>query len=129
MKISNYVLGGIFALTSGFTGFAILDNSQRQEEESKMETTLRGYPISCETNAGQGYSGLIAVVKNEEGKYILCKGMQRMREDLPVLETAALIKSEMNDGDKETIEFRGIYRGDKFEIWSVSANGYTLGRK
>ena len=39
-----------------------------------------------------------------------------------------LIESEMKDGDNEPVEIGGIYRDKVFEIWSVSANGYTIGK-
>lgn len=128
-KLVKYILYGFCAFTLGATGFGILNDLRRRVKESEIEMTIKGYPISCETISGQNYTNLAAVIKNEEGEYILCEGKQYTSEDLPVLETSALIKSEMNDRDNETVELKGIYRDDKFEVWSVSANGYTLGRK
>ncbi len=113
MGIGKYILAGIVTSVLGSSGFMILEDSRRRAEESKMETTLKGYPISCE-NVIDRY--LVAMVKNEEGKYVLCKGSRSAGYGLPILEATALIKSEIDDGDEESVELRGVYGDNEFEI-------------
>jgi len=106
-------------------GYYTCNNAKkRNEEDLKRLETIVGYPISLEHEGNYGYGTLSTIIRNKDGRDILCKSTSHFRNDKAV----SLIKSEINGGDNQPIELKGIYRGDIFEIWSVSANGHTLSK-
>jgi len=125
----HFFYAGIFASLVGIAATSIFISKNRILEEKANEEILIGEPISLQISSGDTYSTFSTIIKDDKGKYILCKGPH-----LPTSEAAALIESEMNDGDNEPIELRGIYIKEReinkkiFKINSVSANGYKIDR-
>lgn len=109
-------------------GYYMENDAKKEEEDLKRFETIIGYPISLEHEGNYGRNSLSVMVRNKDGRNILCQGKSRSAEDLPIAKVSSLIRSEMNDGDNESIELKGVYRGDIFEIWSVSANCYTVSK-
>ena len=119
-------LGALVLALSGCSGKKL---NKPQEEL----TTLVGEPVSIESDGGRLSSSLSVIVKTEDGKYILCNKMGSIRT---LTNAAAVIRSEMNDGDNEPVVLKGKYdvleimNSDevfkRFKIYSVSANGFTI---
>lgn len=131
MKRLKEKLGiGAIVLTLASPGIAALGFtacSPVAKQEQKIET-LWGKPISVQVIGGHGYGYLSTVVENEKGEYVLCRTGHNW--SMPKLsDLAALIDSEIKDGDDEFITIKGKYNGDMFRMESVSANGYTIQKK
>lgn len=128
MRIVDKIFGiGLTALI-GLSGYLIHGDIQRYKEETERAETISGYPISVEHDGNYGATRLSTMIKDKEGKYILCQCKRSAGVGLDTLKATSIIESEMNDGDNEPIELKGIYRENIFEIFSVSANGYTASR-
>ena len=96
--------------------------------KSNLEEKLSGIPLSVETIGDAYGAGFSTIIDTGEGKYILCNA-NRIRKEARytiLTEAAALIESEMNDGDFEPIDVKGYWEGNRFNINNVSANGYSL---
>ena len=93
-----------------------------------LEETVKGIPLSVQVVGGtHSVHELSTVLQDSEGKYILANGGHYPLSD--VTDGAALIESEMNDGDNESVELRGYRNGNRFKINSISSNGYTVDLK
>ena len=96
-----------------------------------LEETLRGEPISVQVAGGtHGEQSISTVIRLNDGKYQLCssgEGFSQHYNLQELTDAAAIIESEMRDGDSEPVEIRG-YRteGNRFRMKSVSANGYSI---
>ena len=66
----------------------------------------------------------ITVVIDKNGKKIL--GYNNCGYFLAYSKAGALIQSEINDGDNDSIELTGNYEENTFKIKSVKANGYKI---
>ena len=88
----------------------------------KEEVT--GIPLSVQIIGGAYTQGFSTVIEIKEGTYLLCTLPKE--HGIGLTEAAALIKSEMNDGDNEPIILTGYRNADRFNILSISANGYTI---
>lgn len=87
---------------------------------------ISGKPISIAyDNGGYVTPGAFALVLEADGKYILASAGDPNSERNRV-EAAALIESEINDKDEEKIQVQGTYQGARFEIKSITANGYQI---
>jgi hypothetical protein len=95
-----------------------------QQDKVAAQNTLRGKPISVAYDfGGYGNSAEIATVIDVSGQQVLAYGRL---SDKNSIEAAALIQSEMNDGDNEPIELVGKYEGARFVIESLKANNYQI---
>ena len=97
------------------------------EKQERLIETLVGQPISVHVIGGDKSADLSAVVRNEDGKYILCHAKDNRCYLRNLVHAAAIIESEIRDGDNESVEMKGVYNDDHiFEMYSVSANSYTI---
>lgn len=100
------------------------EESAKKPYENSYEK-IRGIPLSVGVSYGPfNDRSDIATVIEIEGKKVL--GYARSRKGDKIAEAAALIQSEINDGDDEPIELTGSYNEDKFSIDSIRANGYVV---
>ncbi len=103
------------------------DNS----ENKPLEETLRGEPISVQVAGGSsGEQSISTVIRLNNGNYELCgagEGFAPYYNLQALTDAAAMIESEMRDGDSEPVEIKG-YRveGNRFKMKSVSANGFIV---
>jgi len=87
--------------------------------------SLEGEPLSCD--AGTKLYGAVyvlnGVVRTTEEKEVEFKGKSNNDS---LMEVAAAIQSEIDDGDKEYVRLRGFYKENGvFEVSYVEANGLT----
>lgn len=130
-SLASLVLVGLSTLGSSNNGHRISYNLT-----VPPVTTIKGIPLSVQQNGDFGKRGEqmfnLATVLDVDGKKVLASGYNSTtlafngHPSLRVLEAAALIQSEMNDGDNEPIELTGEYSGNRFNIQSVTANGYRI---
>ena len=87
---------------------------------------LEGIPISVAASNGYG-DDYMATVLDVNGRYILAYGDGN---SLGHVKAEALIKSEIVDGDNETIRLKGSYyprdQRKEFRITDVYANGHHV---
>lgn len=85
--------------------------------------TISGQPISLDHSD----YGIAAVIDCNAKKILAYNGDSRTDNELKYVKAAALIESEISDGDKEAIELSGYY-DDKGEFYfsRVKANGYQI---
>ena len=103
--------------------------STPQKTNTVEVLTIKGKPISVDTEIYYHTKGSISTVIETEGKKVLCSYKTDGWKNIDCLilsEANALIQSEINDGDDESIELTGKYNGNKFEINSLKANGYEI---
>lgn len=110
------------------------DNSNSQSNNQNTQTqsnyqTIKGKPLSVDGEIFYHTKGSLSIVIEVEGKKVLCfyntNGVSNI-DSLTLSNANALIQSEINDGDDESIELTGTYKGNKFTINSLTANGYTV---
>ena len=95
--------------------------TQLKEKSSEYKGKLieiKAQPISVEVDYGN-----IAVVMEDEGKYILA--YEKDNTSL-CTKAGAIIQSEIDDGDYEPVTIKGKYEGDEINIDVVSANDLSL---
>ena len=102
------------------------------KENPLGETTLEGVPLGVQLYSGNVVARLSVVIKVKNNAYVLCYASnlglhQYDKNDL--LDAAALIESEMNDGDNEEIKLRGYYEGKRFRATSILVNGHMVTQK
>jgi len=73
--------------------------------------------------ANRGYGILACVVEREEKKILASAGNSF---NLQRAKAAALLQSEINDGDNDLVTLVGNYEGNVFKIKSVEADGYKI---
>ena len=95
-----------------------------RSEAPQEHEKIRGIPLSV-SGTSADYSGGLAVVIDIQGRKILGY-TSGLHGPIKYAEAVALIQSEINDGDNETIELTGNYEYNKFRIRSIKANGYEL---
>lgn len=126
MKTLQQILG-IGALVLGLNGCS------EQTKKEPVMVDIFGKPLSVAyTAATHQTNSLLAVVINAEttyGKTIMLEG--RDYSSMGVMEAAALIQSEINDGDDEDIFFHGYFNENNndlnnYVITSVHANGIDV---
>ena len=106
-------------------GAAYILDSKRYRTEKESVERIKGYPLGVEYDGGD----LSIAVRDENGQIQIYHGRtENYIRQFSALDAKVLIESEMKDGDNEPVEIGGIYRDKVFEIWSVSANGYTIGK-
>ena len=89
----------------------------------QLEEVVRGIPVSVKCS----YNSLSVVLKDSKGKYLLGNACRFPISDIS--DAAALIESEMKDGDNEPVKLRGYRQGNRMNINFISANGYTINLK
>ncbi len=103
-------------------GSALLTGCQ---EEKPLETIV-GKPLSVTGQKAGWYPGEIALVLEVEGKNVLAYH----DGTADYLSAAAIVQSEIDDGDNETVELVGRYENyenaNRFRIKSLKANGIYL---
>lgn len=116
-NLAGIVLMGALAL-SGCGEEASIKSAPKIE-------TIGVLPLSVEQ--GTSYAGdSISTVIDVDGEKVLAQTDQ-YNQTYKYTDAAALIRSEMNDGDMEEISIVGSYgKGKKFRIHSVTVNGYTV---
>ena len=95
--------------------------------EDKGLESLSGKPISVSIAGGNhNAKGLSLVLQKEDGKYQLCHtvGVQFYLSDM--VDMAALIQSEIADGDNDSVKLNGKYKDGIFKIYSAEANGMKV---
>ncbi len=105
-----------------------LMKKEELEKESKINLTkLVGIPLSVSLFETRFGPTSISTVLDANGKKVLAYIPYGARvRSQKFVDSAALIQSEINDGDKEPIELSGRYVDNKFEIYSLKANGYGV---
>ena len=112
------LIGGLIAILNGCNGDTNTSRTPRT-------LTLRGKPLSVSMAYGR-YWGSLATVLEVDGKEVLASVGSRSGPG-ELVRAAALIQSEISDGDNEKVELIGkYYREDKFSIYMVRANGHTI---
>lgn len=96
-----------------------------QNNSQPTYQTIKGRPLSVAIEQDHG-GGHFSTVVDIDGKKVLCLFNSDVSIGCVASEAEALIQSEINDGDDESIELTGTYEGNKFNINSVTANGYTV---
>ena len=99
------------------------------EEIATKDITISGKPISVAYNPNtHSEYGAFAAVFDVEGKMLLTykKGSNMQLRGLSGVKATALIQSEIDDGDDESVKLTGQYRGNEFELSSIEANGYKV---
>ncbi len=118
MSFRNVLAAG--ALTLSLIGCENrLESSKRQEY-----ATIKGVPISVEIFNSSTSESYLATVLDKDGKRVLA--YVESRDFREITETAALIKAEILDGDREPIQLSGKYNGYKFAIKEIKTNGYQF---
>jgi len=116
-------------IIGGALSLGIIDNKHRHKtfkEEIKLEETLTGVPLSVNhATYGQGILDVDIIINTEDNKKILAQpyinyGISNTSGN----ELTAIIESEINDGDNEPIELRGVYKFNTFKFWYLKANGF-----
>jgi len=101
-------------------------NEIQRDLEIKKEITISGKPISVAyTPSTKTEYGTFAAVFEIDGKFLLAYRRETDRI-IPYAEAAAVVQSEMNDGDNEPVNLIGHYQGNRFELSSIEANGYKI---
>ena len=102
--------------------------SEKSVEEIQKDITIFGKPISVvyTPNTYSEYGGFTGVFEVNGKPLLAYKQWKSNKEGFPNAKAAALIQSEMNDGDDELVNLTGQYRGDQFELSSIEANGYKI---
>lgn len=103
-------------------------------EGKPKDITISGKPISVAyTSNTYSEYGAFAGVFEVDGKLLLAyrsrtgeKFASNQDESLPNAKAAAVVQSEMNDGDNELVSLTGQYRKNQFELSSIEANGYKI---
>ncbi|MBU2589988.1 MAG: hypothetical protein KKB39_04470 [Nanoarchaeota archaeon] len=126
MKLRNLLALGTFGLASLVGGCqeVKIETNQPQVEYS---SSIKGEVISMElASSREDYRGKLSLVlKNEAGQFVLAH--QHFTSTLNLTDVAAIIRSEMNDEDNESVELRGIQQdGNAITFNEVRANGYTI---
>lgn len=104
--------------------------SDRSAEKVQRDITIYGKPISVAyfPRHFAGFTGVFEV----DGKYLFVFNSisnQSEREylfDFEIAKAAAVVQSEINDGDSELVKLTGQNRGNEFELSSIEANGYRI---
>lgn len=106
-----------------------------EKQETQKDIKLFGKPVSVAYAIDTEHAyGAFAAVFNVEGKMLLAYKIGSNIQPTghsPVI-AAALLQSEIDDGDNELVKltgqyvFTGLYKGDDFELSSIEANGYTI---
>ncbi|HLC77760.1 MAG TPA: hypothetical protein VJH92_01415 [Candidatus Nanoarchaeia archaeon] len=117
MKINKTLTG----IVLGTTLLGSLGCSAESSIESK-KLVLQGKPISVGESYGEN-RGSLATIIDIEGKLVLA---QRYVYCKASSEALALVQSEINDGDNESITLYGEYEDNRFIMDSLTANGYTV---
>lgn len=94
------------------------------EEKPIQYTTVKGKPLAVSVVEGHYGYGTIACVVEADNKKILASAgnyLSYLRA-----RAAALIQSEINDGDNDLVTLIGESRGDLLYLKSIEANGYKI---
>ena len=109
---------------SGYDSSVYADNNADNKE---ME--ISGLPLSVKTavaGTSTGMAGYMSTVVRVDGDNIIAK-LYKEGDVSYVVDAAALIQSEIDDGDKEKIRLEGYYNADQmFVIKSLEANNVKM---
>jgi len=127
MKLRNLLAITTLGL-AGLVGSCQNIKIESNQPQVEYSSSMKGEVISLETVGKSGFSDNVAlslILKNEAGQYILAH--KSFQDSLKLTDVAAIIRSEMNDGDNESIELRGIETYENaITFKEVKANGYTI---
>jgi hypothetical protein len=120
-------------LTLLAAGTLALSGCESEKSQIIPEETLTGIPINAEAAIAYHTDRLSVMIKKQDGSYVLCNATEYKKGFYwwhgNIQEAKTIIQSEIDDNDNEPISLKGIYKGDRFEFSSVSANGYTISAK
>ncbi len=120
-------------LTAGTLALSGCESEKPEQSPIIQEETLTGIPINAEAAVAYHTARLSVMIQKQDGDYILCNAAEYKRGLVwwheNIQEAKTIIQSEIDDKDNEPISLKGIYKGDRFEFSSVSANDYTISAK
>ncbi len=117
MKLYKKIIAGTLIV-----GTLVSCRGKNKSNKPSVETII-GEPMSVQVAGGTHSSrSLSTVIKTEDEKYVLCNAGPYHISRLT--DAAALIESEMRDGDSEPVKITGYWDGNRFKMSSVSANGH-----
>lgn len=100
----------------------MMGTSCQMKKEITAREAIYGIPLSVQVVCGNG-SGTFSTVIDVEKAKILASGYDSCGK---ITEAAAVIQSEINDKDNESIQMVGYYRGQVFMIDKIMVNGYSF---
>ncbi len=128
-KMSIFAITTLPLIIVGAIFYGIIGNKHRHntiKEEMILEETIKGVPLSVNHESyGKGIIDLNMVIKTESDKKVLAQPYLYYGHFCDASELATIVDSEINDGDNEPIELRGIYKENTFKFWYLKANGFT----
>lgn len=94
------------------------------KDRNRPTEVLNGVPISVSESFAQ-YNGYVSIVLESEGKKVLATSLG-YSSPLLNAKAEALVQSEINDNDQESIGLLGYFEGNEFKFKRLMANDYTL---
>lgn len=125
-KILTLFIFAVFMFSGCLESVAELEQGNIQE--------IHGIPISIETAYAENWDAIALIIKiDQTNEHTICQNTQSSAKygnaiwlGKNVLRAAAIIKSEINDNDNESITLIGEYINGIFYFTSVTANGITI---
>ncbi len=129
MKTKNTLYTLILAATIGLSSCNNKPTlAEIAEKEKQSNISIYGKPVSVAYTPATHleYEAFAAVFNVKEKILLVYRGERNTASSLSLVESSALIQSEINDLDDDSVKLTGQYRGNKFELSSIEINGYKV---
>ena len=103
-----------------------LGHNEKSYEEKPKNVSVYAKPVSVAYSPYTYEPGAFAGVFEVDGKLLLAYQSNINGSSLKYIKAAALVQSEINDGDDELVKLTGQYKKDELELSSIEANGYKI---